>query len=286
MDNLIFKSPRSVLITGCSSGIGRALACGLQQRGYHVIAAVRRRQDMAALRAQRLDCLVLDLANPGSIQRAVSQTLELSGGRLYGLVNNGAYGQPGAVEDLSRDALREQFETNLFGPHELTTRLLPIMRRQGHGRIVQISSFLGFAALPFRGAYNASKFALEGLSDTLRQELRGTNIHVVLIQPGPIRSRFRENALDALRQNIKIEDSVHQAIYDRVLARLNNSADVPFTLPAQAVLAPVSRALKARRPRSRYRVTVPAQIGRASCRERVEISVVAGSLQKKKKIKK
>ena len=159
---------KSVLITGCSSGIGRCLALGLQARGYHVFASVKQEKDVAGLRAAGLTSLVLDLRSSESIQAAVTAVLTATGGRLDALINNGAYGLPGAVEDLSRAALRLQFETNVFGTHELTCRVLPVMRHQHSGRIVQISSLLGIVCLAYRGAYNASKFALEALSDTLR----------------------------------------------------------------------------------------------------------------------
>lgn len=166
---------KSILITGCATGIGYCVAKGLQQRGYQVIASARKIEDVQRLQAEGLSCIQLDVADSNSIQQAVKQTLELTDGKLYALFNNGAFGQPGAVEDLSRSLLREQFETNVFGWHELTNAVLPVMRAQGEGRIIHNSSVLGFVALPFRGAYNASKFALEGLSDTLRLELHDTD---------------------------------------------------------------------------------------------------------------
>jgi len=250
-----------VLITGCSSGIGRCLAEGLQRRGYRVFATARKPEDVAALAESGLEALPLDLASSESIHRAAAEVLARGDGQLYALINNGAYGQPGAVEDLSRELLRTQFETNLFGTHELTTLVLPAMRAAGEGRIVQISSVLGFAAMAYRGAYNASKFALEGLSDTLRIELRGTNIHISLIEPGPIRSRFRENALAAFRTNIDIEHSVHRKLYESVLRRLEGKKGrMPFTLGPEAVLEKTVRALESTTPRARYYVTTPTYI--------------------------
>ncbi|MDH3281725.1 MAG: SDR family NAD(P)-dependent oxidoreductase, partial [Gammaproteobacteria bacterium] len=165
---------RPVLITGCSSGIGECIAHGLSQRGYRVFAAARKDTDVARLIDGGLESVPLDLASSDSIQRACTEILERTGGRLYGLVNNGAYGQPGAVEDLSRSVLMRQFDTNLFGTHELTVRLIPVFRAAGGGRIVQMSSILGLVSLAYRGAYNASKYALESLSDTMRLELAGT----------------------------------------------------------------------------------------------------------------
>jgi NAD(P)-dependent dehydrogenase (short-subunit alcohol dehydrogenase family) len=186
--------------------------------------------------------------------------LAQTGGRLYALVNNGAYGQPGAVEDLTRAALREQFETNLFGTQELTNRVLPVMRRQGEGRVVQISSLLGIVCLAYRGAYNASKFALEALSDTMRLELAGTGIHVSLVEPGPITSRFRANAYEAYRRHIDKTRSAHREYYERVERRLGGEKPLPFTLPPEAVLDKVVLALEARHPKLRYPVTFPSHL--------------------------
>ena len=159
---------KSILITGCSSGIGAAAARALHARGWRVFATAREADDVARLKAEGLESLVLDLDDSASIGAAVTEVLERSGGRLDALFNNGGFGQVGAVEDLTRDALRAQFETNLFGWVELTNRVIPVMRRQGSGRIVMNSSVLGYAAFPYRGAYNAVKFALEGITDTPR----------------------------------------------------------------------------------------------------------------------
>lgn len=252
---------KSVLITGCSSGIGRCVAAGLKGRGYQVIATARQAQDVAALAAQGFTALALDLDSSASIEQAVEETLRLCDGRLYALFNNGAYGQPGAVEDLSREALRRQFETNLFGWHELTCRVIPAMRQQGEGRIIQNSSILGFMTLPYRGAYVASKFALEGLSDTLRLELAGSGIHVSLIEPGPILSRFRANSLRKWREHIDAEHSYHRERYRAMLARLQQEGPaMPFTLPPEAVLKRVIHALECRRPKPRYPVTFPSYL--------------------------
>lgn len=251
---------RAVLITGCSTGIGRSVALGLQTRGYRVFATVRQEKDVAALAAEGVDCRVLDLRSSESIAAAVDAVLAQTGGRLYALVNNGAYGQPGAVEDLTRAALREQFETNLFGTQELTNRVLPVMRRQGEGRVVQISSLLGIVCLAYRGAYNASKFALEALSDTMRLELAGTGIHVSLVEPGPITSRFRANAYEAYRRHIDKTRSAHREYYERVERRLGGEKPLPFTLPPEAVLDKVVLALEARHPKLRYPVTFPSHL--------------------------
>lgn len=251
----------TVLITGCSSGIGYCAAQGLRRRGYRVLATARRPEDVSRLAAEGLESLQLDLDDSESIRRTVNEVLTRTGDRVYALFNNAGYGQPGAVEDLSRAAVRAQFETNLFGGLELTNLLIPAMRRQGQGRIIQNSSVLGLVALPFRGAYNAAKFALEGLSDTLRQELQGSGIQVSLIEPGPIESRFRANALKALRREIDMEVSVHSQRYQRMVERLQRTGPVaPFTAAPDAVLKRLIHALESRRARPRYYVTPPTHL--------------------------
>jgi NAD(P)-dependent dehydrogenase (short-subunit alcohol dehydrogenase family) len=252
---------KTVLITGCSSGIGYCVASGLKQRGYRVIATARREESVEQLINEGFDSLLLDLSDSESIQQAFEEVMQLSEGRLYALFNNGAFGLPGAVEDLSRQNLQHQFDTNVFGWLELTNLVIPVMRKQGFGRIIQNSSVLGFVAMPFRGAYNASKYAIEGLSDTLRLELKNTNIHISLIEPGPIISQFRANAVKALEQHIDIENSVHREKYLGVLERLNKKGPVaPFTLPPEAVLKRVIAALEVKKPKPRYYVTFPTYL--------------------------
>jgi NAD(P)-dependent dehydrogenase (short-subunit alcohol dehydrogenase family) len=254
-------APRSVLITGCSSGIGYTCAHGLARRGWRVIASARKPADVERLCGEGLTAVQLDLDDPESIGQAVGQVLEVTGGTLDALFNNGAYGLPGAVEDLTRAALRAQLETNLLGWHDLTCRVIPIMRRQGHGRIIQNSSILGLMPLPYRGAYVASKFALEGLTDTLRLELAGSGIAVSLIEPGPILSRFRANAHRAFKAQIDAEGSVHRAAYQRAEVRLSKEGPAqPFTLPPEAVLKKLIHALESPRPRPRYYVTFPTHL--------------------------
>ncbi|MEJ2059145.1 MAG: SDR family oxidoreductase [Gammaproteobacteria bacterium] len=250
---------RTILITGCSSGIGYCVAQGLKARGYRVFATARREQDVQRLAEEGFEALQLDLADSASIEAAVDEVLKRTGGTLDALFNNGAYGQPGAVEDLRREILREQLETNLLGWLELTNRVLPVMRRQGHGRIINNSSVLGLIALPFRGAYNTSKFALEGMTDTLRLELHGTDIHVCLVEPGPIISQFRANAYEAFKRNIDREHSAFRKQYAGAEQRLArpDKGDDPFTLGPEAVLKRVVHALESSRPRPRYYVTFP-----------------------------
>ncbi|MBV2134633.1 SDR family NAD(P)-dependent oxidoreductase [Pseudomonas sp. MAP12] len=256
-------SPRSILITGCSSGIGLATARACRAAGWRVFASARRAEDVARLAAEGFEALALDLDDSDSIGEAVASVLASTGGRLDALFNNGGYGQPGAVEDLPRAAWREQFESNLFGPAELIAAVLPAMRHQGHGRILFNSSVLGYTALPLRAAYNASKFALEGLVDTLRLELAGSGIEAVLIEPGPIASRFRANSLAALRRHVDTDAGPHVAAYRRMIERLAKAdAAVRFTLPAEAVAAAVLQALSSGVPRTRYPVTLPAKLFR------------------------
>jgi len=255
------NSTRSILITGCSSGIGLHVARGLRERSYRVFATARKDRDVERLQSEGFESLQLDLDDTQSIQKAVDTVLQRTGGKLYALFNNGAYGQAGAVEDLSRATLLAQLETNLLGWHDLTCRLIPAMRKEGEGRIIQNSSVLGFAAMPYRGAYNCSKYALEGLTDTLRLELAGTGIHVSLIEPGPIRSRFRANAHAMFLKNIDWEHSCHTPQYRKQIERLQQEGDAaPFTLGPEAVLRKVIHALESSRPRPRYYVTLPTYL--------------------------
>ncbi len=258
MPNKNNNGDKAVLITGCSSGIGLAVAHGLGSRGFRVFATARKTEDVETLTAQGLESLRLDLDDSNSIAAAVEEILSHTGGHLYALFNNGAYSQPGAVEDLRRDVLQAQFETNLFGTMELTNRILPAMRQQGFGRIIQNSSVLGFIGLPYRGAYVATKYALEGITDTLRLELADSGIHVSLIEPGPIESRFRENAYKAFKKNIDRENSPHRERYLAMERRLTKSGPAaPFTLTPEAVLKHVIHALESPRPKLRYYVTFP-----------------------------
>jgi NAD(P)-dependent dehydrogenase (short-subunit alcohol dehydrogenase family) len=251
----------TILITGCSTGIGYSTAKFLQQRGFRVIASARKAEDVIRLCEDGFEAVQLDLANSESIQQAVTEVLQITEGKLDALFNNGAFGQPGAVEDLSRDVLREQFETNLFGTHELTNLIIPVMRKQGYGRIIYNSSVLGFVAMKYRGAYNASKFALEGLVDTLRLELKNTNIHLSLVEPGPIASQFRKNSFALYQKNINSEQSFHKETYQSMEVRLQKEgAAVPFTLPAEAVAEKVLHALQSHRPKLRYYVTLPTYL--------------------------
>jgi len=252
---------KSILITGCSSGIGLCAAQGLHQRGYRVFAAARQSAAVARLQADGLDGVQLDMDDSDSIRQAVDTVLAATGGTLDALFNNAGFGQTGAVEDLSREALRQQFETNVFGALELTNLVLPAMRRQGHGRIIQNSSVLGRVVMPYRGAYSATKFALEGFSDALRQELAGSGIYISIIEPGPIVSRFRENAYVAFKRHVRPEQSAHRNVYAAWERRLAaEGAVTPFTLPPEAVLKKLIHALESRRPHIRYAVTFPTYL--------------------------
>jgi NAD(P)-dependent dehydrogenase (short-subunit alcohol dehydrogenase family) len=255
------KMTKSILITGCSSGIGLCVAKNLKARGYRVFATARSNDDVAMLTAEGFEAFQLDLTDSASINQAVDEVLSLTGNHLDALFNNGAYGLPGAVEDLSREALRVQFETNVFGWIELTNRIIPVMRQQDYGRIIMNSSVLGFAAMAYRGAYNASKFAIEGFSDTLRLELKDTAIQISLIEPGPITSHFRKNAKKAFDQFIDAENSPHKEQYEAMERRLNKPGPAaPFTLPPEAVLKRVIHALESKNAKARYYVTFPTYL--------------------------
>jgi NAD(P)-dependent dehydrogenase (short-subunit alcohol dehydrogenase family) len=252
---------QSILITGCSSGIGLHAALTLSARGYQVFATARKPQDVAALQDKGLSAYLLDLTSTESITQTLAKVLEQTGGQLDFLFNNGAYGQPGALEDLPTQALKAQFESNVFGWHELTKQVIPVMRQQGHGRIIQCSSVLGFVSMAYRGAYNASKYAIEGLTDTLRLELKSANIAVILLQPGPINTQFRANALTAFQDNIAIDTSVHKAQYHQQIERLTSEkSNAPFTLEPIDVTQALIHALESKRPKLRYRITTPTKL--------------------------
>jgi NAD(P)-dependent dehydrogenase (short-subunit alcohol dehydrogenase family) len=250
---------RTVLITGCSSGIGYDAAHGLARRGWRVLATCRRPEDCARLAAEGLESFPLDYADEASVAAGAEEALSRTGGRLDALFNNGAFAIPGAVEDLPRGALRAIFETNLFGVHDLTRRVIPAMRRAGAGRIVNNSSVLGFAALKWRGAYVATKHALEGLTDVLRLEMRDTPIRVILIEPGPVTSRIRQNSIPHFERWIDWQASARAGEYRSTLLRRLYEDRGPdrFELPAAAVTAKLVHALEHPRPRPRYYVTAP-----------------------------
>ncbi len=247
---------KSILITGCSSGIGYAAAHALQQRdGWRVIASARNASDVERLKSEGLTAVQLDLASPDSITMALDWVLKYTGGYLDALFNNGAFAIPGAVEDLSRSALAYQLDNGLLGWHDLTRRVLAVMRRQGYGRIIQNSSVLGLAAMRYRGAYCAMKFALEGLSDVLRLELHDSGIYISLLEPGPIKTSFRKNAYNEFVNWIDSSRSLHKTQYLRMIQRLDSEREAPFTLEAYAVITKLIHALEAKKPKARYYVT-------------------------------
>lgn len=251
---------KSILITGCSSGIGLACATGLKARGYRVFATARKAEDLARLDAQGLEPLYLDYREPKSVEACAAEVSKRAGGKLYALFNNGAYGQPGALEDITREAMDEQFQTNVIGWHHLTRACLPLLRANGEGRIVQNSSVLGLVVMKWRGPYNATKFAVEGMTDTLRLELRGTGIKVSLIEPGPIFSDFQKNALAAFNRHVDVSASNYRAEYKRHLEKLEGSRVSRFKLPPEAVLEKLVHALESPRPKIRYYVTFPSYL--------------------------
>lgn len=253
---------KSILITGCSSGIGYSAALILKQRGYRVFAAARKPADVEKLASEGFESVQLDVNDSSSIKKALEQILQKTGGTLDALFNNAGYMQTGAIEDLNREVDRAQFETNVFGPMELTRLVLPIMRQQGHGRIIQNSSILGVITIPFYGTYNASKFALEGFSNTLRQELHGTPIHVSIINPGPIHTHIRENAFQVYKKNVTNSNTSHfQKDYKKMeqtsFARRGKtkSAEEP-----EAVVKKLIHALESSRPHAHYFIGRPAKL--------------------------
>lgn len=252
---------KSVLITGCSSGIGYDAAHGLRAAGWRVFASCRKAEDCARLQAEGFDAPRIDYADSESIFAGLADTLEATGGTLDALFNNGAFACPGAVEDLPRGALRDIFETNLFGVHELTNAVIPVMRNQGHGRIANCSSVLGFVGLKWRGAYVATKFAMEGLTDVLRMEMEGTGIQIILIEPGPITSDIRKNSIPHFERWVNWKASARRMEYETLVGRLydSNGPD-KFELPASAVTKKLRHAFESRRPKPRYYVTTPTYL--------------------------
>ncbi len=252
----------AILITGCSSGIGLDAALGLRARGWTVFAACRQQRDCDRLRTMGFESPRIDYTDPDSIRTGLQQVLDATGGRLDALFNNGAHPMTGALEDLPTDGLRAIFEANVFGWHDLTRQVISVMRAQGGGRIVQCSSSLGLTYMKWRGAYAATKHAIEVLSDTMRVELHGTGIDVILIEPGPITTKFRANGVSWFERFINWQDSPNRAAYEsRLLPRLyGETGKDAFELPPSAVTAKLIRALEARRPNPRYYVTVPTYL--------------------------
>lgn len=253
---------KTILITGCSSGIGQDAAQGMRAAGWWVFAACRTAEDCARLQAQGFDSPLIDYSEPETISTGLAEVLDATGGTLDALFNNGAYAVPGAVEDLPSGALQAIFQSNVIGWHELTRQVIPVMRAQGHGRVVNNSSVLGLVAARWRGAYVASKFALEGLTDVLRLEMADTPLHFILIEPGPVTSKIRVNSIPHFEKWIDWENSARAEHYRRgLLKRLyeDNGPD-PFELPASAVTAKLLRALEAKNPKPRYYVTTPTYL--------------------------
>ncbi|MFT6025371.1 MAG: NAD(P)-dependent dehydrogenase (short-subunit alcohol dehydrogenase family) [Ascidiaceihabitans sp.] len=253
---------KSILITGCSSGIGLASAMGLRERGWRVFASCKQQVDCDRLRAMGFDSPRIDYTDTASIHSGLNEVLEATNGTLDALFNNGAHAIPGAVEDVPTDALRSIFESNFFGWHELTRCLLPVMRAQGHGRIIQCSSVLGFITLPWRGAYNSTKYALEGLTDTLRIEMRDTDIKIILIEPGPVTSKIRVNSIPHFERWIDWEKAPRAEEYKTKLRErlYHSSGPDTFELPPEAVVKKLVHALESKRPRPRYFVTTPTYL--------------------------
>jgi NAD(P)-dependent dehydrogenase (short-subunit alcohol dehydrogenase family) len=254
---------KSILVTGCSSGIGYDAAHGLKAAGWRVFATCRKASDCERLVGEGLESFPLDYTDKGSIHAALAEVLARTGGTLDALYNNGAYGLPAAVEDVPTEALREIFETNLFGWHELTRAVIPVMRKQGHGTIINCSSVLGFAVIRWRGAYSATKHALEGLTDVLRIEMKGTGIRVVLIEPGPITSRIRANSVPHFEKWINWRDSAVRPFYEStLLKRLYAGETKPdrFELPPSAVTKVILKILNSKNPKPRYFITIPTHV--------------------------
>jgi len=244
---------KTILITGCSSGIGYDTAHYLHNNGYRVFASARQEKDVQRLQTEGLETYLLDVTKPETIRQTLESILEKTEGKLYAVFNNAGYGQPGAVEDIPTDVLKEQFETNLFGLHEVTRQVIPLMRAQGYGRIIQHSSVLGLISLRFRGAYNASKYAIEGLCDTLRLELDRDDIHVVTINTGPVHSDFRKNATKKFYEHIHGKPTIFEKEYNQeLIPHEKKKTKDPFTRDSDVVIENILKALESRKPKPRY----------------------------------
>ncbi|HEY8240423.1 MAG TPA: SDR family NAD(P)-dependent oxidoreductase [Kiritimatiellia bacterium] len=259
---------KNALVTGCSSGIGRATARVLRDRGWRVIPTARKDEDLDQLRAEGFEPVRIDVADESSVKHAAARALEILGGQLGALVNNAGFGQAGAVEDLTRETLRYQFEVNVLGLQDLTNRIIPTFRKQGWGRIVNISSVLGRVVIPFYGSYCATKFAVEALSDNLRIELHGTGIAVCIVEPGPIVSQFRKNAAERAQATLDPHAPTFGPMYEKEIARRMRQQKKPdaFTKPPEAVAEKIVHALESPRPKARYCVTLPAYLGAFAAR--------------------
>ena len=243
----------NVLITGCSTGIGLATAKYLKQQGYKVYPTVKNETHLTPLRAMGFDnAMKLDVRDSVDIAQVIKSILA-EDGKIDVWFNNAGYGQAGALEDIKKTVLREQFETNVFGMHECTRQIIPVMRKQGYGKIIQHSSVLGLVSLFGRGAYNASKYAIEGLTDTLRLELKGTGIYPVLLNTGPVTSSFRKTAMKKLKANVDIENSVFKEEYEKNLSA--DKSTVPFNEEAISVAKVVHKIILAKKPKPRYYIT-------------------------------
>jgi NAD(P)-dependent dehydrogenase (short-subunit alcohol dehydrogenase family) len=259
---------KNALVTGCSSGIGLATAHVLRDRGWRVIPTARKDEDLARLKADGFEPVRIDVADEASVKEAADRALELFGGRIGAVVNNAGFGQAGAIEDVTRDVLRYQFEVNVFGLQDLTNRLVPTFRKQGWGRIVNISSVLGRVVIPFYGSYCATKYAVEALSDNLRLELHGSGVAVSIVEPGPIISQFRKNAAERASSTLDTQAGTFGSMYEKEIARRIRQQKKPdfFTKPPEAVAEKIVHALESARPRTRYCVTIPAYLGAFAAR--------------------
>lgn len=250
----------AVLITGCSTGIGFATALRLQQGGYQVWATARDPQTLTGLEKAGCRTARLDVEHEETMTPVV-EAIEREHGAIYGLVNNAGYSQSGALETLPMGKLRRQFETNVFGLLRLTQLVLPLMRKAGRGRIVNVSSMGGTLTFPGGGAYHASKYALEALSDALRFECAPSNVQVVVIQPGAIRTRFAE----AVAKQMPAAEGDRFAAFNASIAVATKEAYEKGPLKALGgvpddVARVIEKALGAKRPKTRYPVTASARL--------------------------
>ena len=257
---------KNILITGCSSGIGHDAALTLNKKGWRVFATCRSRSDCKYFESLGIESFPLDLSNEKSIKSATDLIEEKISSKLNAIFNNAAFAIPGAIQDLPRSALREIFEVNVFGQFDLIKRCLPLMAQVEDPRIVNCSSVLGFLSLPYRGAYSATKFALEALTDAMRRENFDGPVKIILLQPGPINTKIRQNSIKHFEKWVNWQDSIHQKKYKNiVIERLYNKSSSnlsKYELHPRSVTKVLEKALDAKKPKCRYMITTPTLAAR------------------------
>ena len=256
---------KNILITGCSSGIGKDVAITLHNKGWRVFATCRSKTDCTFFTKLGIESFPLDLLKEESINCAVNLVKEKTKSQLDVLFNNGAYAIPGAIQDIPRSAMREIFEVNVFGQIDLINRCIPLMMSSDYPKIINCSSVLGFISLPYRGLYSATKYSIEALTDALRRENYDSKIKFVLIQPGPINTDIKKKSVKHFEKWINWKKSIHKKTYEnKVIKRLydNNYKDSfnSYELQPDEVTKILINVLNSKKPKARYKITIQTKI--------------------------